>query len=57
MSLLNYLGSKQATESIQNIREDELFALDEQIDEDSLEQYWERVVNDIHSDPEWYNFS
>ena len=57
MSLLNYLGAKQATETIQNIRQDELFSLDEQLDEDSLELYWEKVVNDIHADPEWYNFS
>ena len=57
MSLLNYLGSKQATETIQNIREEEFLSLDDQIDENSLEQFWEKIVEDIHSDPEWFNFS
>lgn len=56
MSLLNYLGSKQAVEVVQSARQDELFLLDEQLDEDELEQYWEKVVEDIHADPDWYNF-
>ncbi len=56
MSLLNYLGSKQAVEAVQSARQDELFLLDEQLDEDELEQYWEKVVADIHADPDWYNF-
>lgn len=32
-------------------------SLDEQIDETSLEKFWDQVVEDIHHDPEWYNFS
>lgn len=57
MSLLNYLTPQMATESVQDLRNEEYFNLDDQIDENSLEQFWEKVVEDIHSDPEWYNFS
>lgn len=57
MSLLNYLTTQRATETVQDIRNEEYFSLDDQIDEDSLEQYWEKVVADIHADPDWYNFS
>lgn len=57
MSLQNYLNSKKTSESIEELRKDELFTLDEQIDEESLEKFWDQVVEDIHSDPEWYNFT
>jgi hypothetical protein len=56
MSLLNYLTPQTAKETVRDLREDDTFLLDDQIDEDSLDLFWERVVADIHSDPEWYNF-
>jgi len=31
--------------------------LDEQINDQDLEKYWEEVVKDIHEDPEWFTFS
>lgn len=31
--------------------------LDEQLDDQDLEKYWEDVVEDIHKDPEWFTFS
>lgn len=30
--------------------------LNEQIDENNLEQYWDKVVEDIHEDPTWFSF-
>ena len=32
------------------------FSLDDVIDEASLEKFWDQVVEDIHKDPEWFNF-
>lgn len=31
--------------------------LNEQIDEKSLEKFWDEVIEDIHKDPEWYSFN
>lgn len=31
--------------------------LDEQLDDQDLEKYWESVVEDIHKDPEWFTFT
>lgn len=32
-------------------------SLDEQIDEEELETFWTKVVDDIQKDPEWFTFS
>jgi hypothetical protein len=31
--------------------------LNEQISEEELDVFWDHVVQDIHEDPEWFNFS
>ena len=31
--------------------------LEEQLDDEDLEKYWDNVVKDIHEDPEWFTFS
>lgn len=31
--------------------------LDDDIDESKLESYWDHVVDDIHHDPSWFDFS
>jgi hypothetical protein len=31
--------------------------LNENDDEDQLEQFWEKVEEDIHQDPEWFTFA
>jgi hypothetical protein len=31
--------------------------LDEQVDEQDLEKFWNEVEHDIHDDPEWFTFS
>jgi hypothetical protein len=36
---------------------DDDIELNEQIDESSLENYWEQVVEDIHQDPDWFTFA
>lgn len=36
---------------------EERINLKEPVDEDSLESFWNQVEEDIHSDPEWFNFS
>ena len=61
MSELNYLQFQEIDSSTDDIsdkhlHEDEI-NLNEQIDEDSLESYWEQVVQDIHKDPDWFTFS
>ena len=61
MSELNYLqfqpidSSSDDTSSGQ--QKDEDIILDEQIDENSLENYWDEVVQDIHQDPDWFTFA
>jgi hypothetical protein len=36
--------------------QDDSIGLDDQIDEDSLEKYWDQVVADLHEDPNWFTF-
>ena len=62
MSLFNYLQFQKIDESSDDVfdanrKQDESISLDEQIDENSLEQFWDKVVSDIHDDPEWFRFS
>ncbi|HPF31312.1 MAG TPA: hypothetical protein PLO25_03340 [Candidatus Saccharibacteria bacterium] len=38
-------------------KSDDEIRLDEQIDEGSLDSFWDNVVKDIHKDPEWFTFS
>ena len=62
MSLLNYLQLQEIDSSFDDVSDEDRFRddkieLNDQFDEDSLERYWEQVVNDIHEDPEWFNFS
>ncbi len=63
MSLLNYLQFQPIDPSSD---EDEIpvahqqrqdINLNEQLDEASLEMFWNHVVEDIHDDPEWFTFS
>lgn len=37
--------------------DDDRISLDDQIDEDELEHYWDEVVEDIHEDPDWFTFA
>lgn len=61
MSLLNYLQFQEIDSSFDDVTDDyrssDNIVLDDQFDEDSLEHYWDQVVQDIHEDPEWFNFS
>ena len=36
---------------------DDDIILSEQLDEGSLEKFWDQVVQDIHRDPEWFSFA
>lgn len=61
MSLLNYLEFQEIDSSADDISDahsqhDDII-LTEQIDENSLDKYWESVVDDIHHDPEWFTFA
>jgi hypothetical protein len=60
MSLLNFLQFQKIDQSNDDISEDHLvqddISLDDPIDEASLEQFWDQVVEDIHEDPEWFSF-
>lgn len=61
MSLLNYLQFQKIDESSDDLSDaqqlqDDNISLDEQIDEDDLEKFWEQVVADIHADPNWFTF-
>lgn len=62
MSELNYLqfqpiDASSDDGSMGSQQVDENIALDEQIDESSLENYWDEVVADIHEDPDWFTFA
>ena len=60
MSLINYLQPQKiddlADEFYDGRMTDDQIELNDQIDEDSLEKFWDKVVDDIHKDPEWFNF-
>ncbi len=61
MSLLNYLQFQPIDSSNDDIEEshraqDDIL-LDEPVDEGTLEQFWEKVVQDIHNDPDWFSFA
>ena len=60
MSLLNYLQPQKIDDSADEFYDgrmiDDSIALDDQIDEASLEDFWNKVVKDIESDPEWFTF-
>jgi hypothetical protein len=62
MTDLKYLQFQEIDES-DNISEshkeriqDEI-VLDDDIDESKLDNYWDHVVDDIHNDPSWFDFS
>jgi len=61
MSLLNYLQPQKiddlADEFYDDCLTDDRIELDDQIDEASLENFWDEVVADIHDDPEWFTFN
>lgn len=61
MSELNYLQFQPIDSSSDDAnggqQKDEDIILDEQIDENSLENYWDEVVQDIHKDPDWFTFA
>lgn len=59
MSLLNYLEFQQIdrlNEIPDAHKSQDDIALDEPVDEASLEKFWNQVVSDIHEDPEWFSF-
>jgi hypothetical protein len=62
MPELNYLKFQPIDSSSDDTtagsqQKDEDIVLDEQIDEHSLESYWDDVVRDIHEDPDWFTFA
>lgn len=63
MSLLDYLQFQEIDdESSDDIADEHRFhdddiELDEQVDEESLDEFWDKVVRDIHEDPEWFTFA
>lgn len=60
MSLLNYLQPQKIDDSADEFYDgrmtDDRIELNDQIDEDSLERFWDKVVDDIHKDPDWFMF-
>ncbi len=64
MSLINYMQPQSIDSSpdelmkeSQSKSKDDSIRLDEQVDEEELDQFWDEVVDDIHHDPQWFNFS
>ncbi len=61
MSLLKYLQFQEIDSSPDDIpdahRQQDDILLDEKFDEQSLEEFWEQVVQDIHNDPDWFSFA
>jgi len=60
MSLLNYLQFQEIDTTSDEIpdqhRVQDNILLDD-IDEQSLEDFWDQVVQDIHNDPDWFSFA
>lgn len=60
MSLLNYLQPQKiddlADEFYDGRLVDDKIDLNDQIDEVELESFWDKVVTDIHEDPQWIDF-
>jgi len=61
MSELNYLQFQEIDSSSDDMSDEHRYqdkiVLDDGIDENSLESYWEKVVQDIHQDSDWFSFS
>lgn len=61
MSLLNYLQFQEIDSSSDDMldthRQQDDILLDEPVDEGTLEQFWDQVVQDIHEDPDWFSFA
>ncbi len=62
MSELNYLQFQPIDPAGDDIsdahsKKDDDITLNEQINEDELDNYWDQVVADIHQDPEWFTFA
>ncbi|PIZ89376.1 MAG: hypothetical protein COX89_01910 [Candidatus Nealsonbacteria bacterium CG_4_10_14_0_2_um_filter_37_10] len=60
MSLLNFLDFQEIDPSYEDISENHQqddIILDEQINEESLDNYWNKVIEDIHQDAEWFTFA
>ena len=61
MSVLNYLQFQEIDPLGDDIpdchRQQDDIILDEPFDEGSLENFWDKVVQDIHNDPEWFSFA
>lgn len=60
MSELNYLVFQPIDATSDDIsdahRHQDEIVLGDDIDENSLESYWDKVVQDIHQDPNWFTF-
>jgi len=63
MPLLNYLQFQEIDSDSDDIPEnhqlndkDEI-SLNDPIDENSLENFWDKVDEDIREDPEWFSFA
>lgn len=61
MSELNYLQFQPIDSSSDDIEvahqhQDEI-VLDDGIDEDQLDHFWDQVVQDIHKDSSWFTFT
>jgi hypothetical protein len=63
MSVLKYLQfqpidpSSDQEEIDENHKIHQDFDLNENIDEDNLEAFWNQVEKDIENDPEWFKFA
>lgn len=61
MSELNYMQFQTIDSSSDDIadehRHQDEIVLDDEIDENTLDGYWDKVVQDIHQDPDWFTFS
>ncbi len=61
MSLLNFLQFQPIDSSLEDVSEEhkvqDNISLDESFDDDSLDQFWDKIIQDIHNDPDWFTFA
>lgn len=62
MKILKYLkintsAKDIASKIVPKYRMKQLIKLDEDVSEQQLDKFWDEVVEDIHKDPTWFDFS
>lgn len=56
MSLIKYLQLQPIDDSTESSASSDVINLNEPINEGELTQFWDQVVRDVQTDPDWFTF-